>query len=119
MPGFLTDAQLQTQIEGVLHQNPAGSLVAQVPAWGPIITEANAAAWSKIQTALLTRGFSAAQVLGWDFGPQYQTEVGLYLALTAGAALHTGSVATERIDEAKRFIDDLPNVLVVSGGMIT
>ena len=58
------------KLEGII-KVAAGTLVSTVPAWGPVITEANAEAWTKIQEVFLAKGYSLVQIQAWDFGKHF------------------------------------------------
>src|ERR1700688_1921836 len=112
---FLAASDLQTLIEGEL-KVPANSLVTTVPAWGPVIAQANTEAYADIQQAFLSRGFSAAQLVGWDNGATYQGKIGVYKALCMGAGLHGyDDKFIDRYKPPDGFLDD---VLLVRGGTI-
>lgn len=113
MPGFQTDADLQTQLEGVI-KVAAGTLVSTTPSWGPVITQANATAFARISEVFLEKGYTAAQVLSWDNGVVYQQAIGLYLCLTFGAGLH--GYDDKFIEKYKWFFDKIADRILIANG---
>lgn len=87
-PGFLTDAQLQTQLEAVLQVAPGSLSAGDAGHWLTIITAANASAYSDLQGTLLGRGLSATQVDTWGRGAEFQRDIGIFWCLVKGAAGH-------------------------------
>jgi hypothetical protein len=85
MPGFITDAQLFAVLAPVLHKANV-DLQANQGFWAAIVTAANNSAYGEIAGRLAERAYSSAQVAGWDRGAEFQTQIGLYLALSMGAA---------------------------------
>ena len=113
MPGFQTDAQLQTQLEGVV-KVPAGQLVDNTPAWGPVITQANLAAWTRIEEVFYEKGYTPAQLLMWDNGAIYQQMIGVYFCLVLGAGLH--NYDDKFIEKYKWFFDRIADRVLIAGG---
>ena len=114
--GFIADSDLQLALESVFKQN-GGQLTTNVPAWSQIITQANSDAYALIQEKLLERGFTLTKIQSWDFGTNYQTEIGVYKALIKGAGLH--GYDDKFINQYKGTTDRLEDVLIVSNGAIT
>jgi hypothetical protein len=114
--GFITDLELDVALTGVFKTNP-GELTQTVPAWLSVLYQANAQAYARIMESFLSRGFSLAQIQAWDYGKNYQTMIGLYLALTLGSELP--GAADKPTEKYQYYLDNLPNAMLVSGGTIS
>jgi hypothetical protein len=88
LPGFVTNAQLQTALENMIRV-AAGTFSAGDSAYVlNIIADANKSAYQDIQAALLRRGLTQAQLDTWDRGGEYQKDIGLYWCLVKTVGLH-------------------------------
>ncbi len=117
---FITDAELANQVEAILKVTPQGSLTTTFTTWQPVIVQANAMAFNRIQENFLERGFTTGQIDDWDYGAEYQQVFGEYWALTLGAGLPNNPGASD--DFLKRYemyVERLPEVLLVRNGTIT
>jgi hypothetical protein len=119
MAQFITDAELQAALEGVL-MKPAGTLTSGptgLPPWGVVITQANTQAYNDIVEKLTIRGYTQTQIAGWDYGVTYETMIGLYWCLYLGAALH--NYDDKFVEKYRVYRDRLEDTLVIVGGTIT
>lgn len=82
---FILDSDLTAAVASVLKLANPASLPAS---WAGPITEANAMAYSDILGALMDRGFTQAQIDGWNRGATIQRLQGLYWAFVIGAGIH-------------------------------
>lgn len=82
---FITDAQLKTQLAAALKLASSASLPV---GWDDIIAKSNLAAYQTIVAKLSGRGYTAAQIAGWDQGAEFNTDIGLFWCLVKGAGLH-------------------------------
>lgn len=83
---FITDQALLSAIEGLL-KVPKSSVGFNAPYWVGIVADANQAATNEIYGQLAARGFLAAQIAAWDRRQEFAKAIGLWWALTMGAAL--------------------------------
>ncbi len=87
MPGFLTDLQLNNAVCDEI-QKQRGTLTVF---WPGIITLANIWAYNEIAARLVARGFTLAQVTAWDRGAEFQTDLGVWKAVTDNASMAPAS----------------------------
>ncbi len=83
MPGFITDAVLNNAVCDEI-QKARGTLTVF---WPGIITQANVWAYNEIAARLVARGFTLAQVTAWDRGAEFQTDLGVWKAISDNAAM--------------------------------
>lgn len=110
-PGFLTDRDLADQVKDTL----ALDVLDVESPWYKIAIRANAAAYSDIRSILARRGYTIAQIDGWDDGKAYQADQGLFWALVRGGC------AKDFDDKFIKMLDrrkDLETVAVVVGGVL-
>lgn len=55
--------------------------------WDRLCEQAQQSAFRDIRGALITRGFTAAQVDTWDRGEEFERDIGLYWVLIRGAGV--------------------------------
>lgn len=120
--GFITDATLQAYVAAALKKSVTDLTTlanGQPSYWPTLITQANLMAWGEISDRLIRRGWTIAQVNGWDRGAEAQTAMGLYFALRDGGALDGFSEVF--INDKLRYFDQnnpknvLDNTLVTNG----
>ena len=112
MPGFLQDAQLQTYVAGILKKQGIDltTLANGNPSyWPSLITQSNSSAWGEIQSRLIGRGWTPAQILTWDRGIETQYNIGTWFALSFGGMLDGFNALF--IDTLKRYFDGSDSVL--------
>lgn len=85
---FLTDTQIKSALAAVLKMPSANDLPAY---WDELIVQGHLQAWTDVLEALLARGFTSAQVGGWEGGAAYERSLALYHTLTLGGALEAFS----------------------------
>jgi|SRR5579859_439800 len=108
---FIADSDLQTSLANALKISTSS-----LPAtWNGIITESNNSAYADILGALAGRGFTPAQVAGWDRGVEFNKDIGLFWCLVKGAGLH-GNDATF-IDKLDRRKELLTIYILISGAI--
>ena len=89
--------------------------------WKPILQDALQTSFMDILHGFLARGYSATQVGGWDYGPAFQTDLGLFWALTKGGATQNYSDTFLRSLDRRAEIRGDPNAgilpipLIVAG----
>lgn len=84
MQTWITSAILKQALANMLHLEVA-SLGKQ---WDQIVADSNQSAFLDIRGILIMRGYTAQQVMGWDRGPEFQRDIGLFWCLVKGAGLH-------------------------------
>lgn len=120
MPGAVTDAQLTAAILDQLQKTSASPLE---PWWAGIITRANTRAYWEIVGRLAERGYLLAQITAWDRLAEFQTDLGVFLAVEAAAAMAPDTYSNEALayldrrpelvgDEAKKL---MPVAITASG----
>lgn len=73
--------------------------------WDRQCEEAMRSAYLDIRGALVQRGFTAAQVLAWERGAEFQRDIGHYWALVrSGAAVPMDDRILERLDRRKELM---------------
>lgn len=111
MTPWLTDTDLLDALAQVLQRGDRANLASF---WAGRVKAANAAAVQEIAGRLTARGYSAAQVQGWDRGAEYQRHIGLYFALL------DGGVNVSLLPEQVRLYDrrkELETVAVLVNGV--
>lgn len=108
---FLPDTDIQTALAAILKTASFGDLP---NFWTVIVQNAHPQAFNDIQTALLRRGFSVAQVQAWDQGPYFERTQTLYWCLVNGAGLHNYDPKYIVMLDRRR---ELPTVEVTNGGI--
>jgi hypothetical protein len=86
MPAWLSDADLLQAVADVLQVKDVAALA---EFWDRRVADANRAAVQDIAGRLAARGYSPAQVQGWDRGREYNRHLGLYFALLDGGAAYS------------------------------
>lgn len=81
------------------------------PHWTTIIGQANTEAYQTIRTVLLDRGYSVANIDAWDRRVEWNTKLGVCIALENGAAGR--DYPMEAIDRICKCREDLLTVAVV------
>lgn len=117
LPGFIQDADLQVALEDML-KVPRGTFSSGDSAYvGDIIHDANVAAYQEIQSRLLKRGITQAQLDTWDRGSEFQTSIGLFWTLIRAADLSKAIEPTvlKALDRRKELSD--PDLDLYSGGV--
>jgi hypothetical protein len=113
---FLDDAALKSRLADV-QQMFTGSAELQAW-WTSIISDSNRAAYNDINTALLARGYTAAQIAAWDQGIDFQVDIGLWRALVKGGATKDwGPESKAYIDELDRR-GELALAVITNGGVV-
>lgn len=118
MPGWLADTDLQSAVHDVLAKATSAVLA---PHWASVITAANVFAFNAILESFYKRGFSPAVVAppgysmapgspaasgGWDRGPEFQRDLGIWYALTQLATQQKpGSITKDAIDRFDRRVE--------------
>ena len=85
--------------------------------WDRIIAKANDDAWQEIRRRLAQRGFTPAQIDGWDDSEQFNRQIGLYLALSAGGVANTFPEGILRTYDRRKELDAV--TVAVGGVMVT
>ena len=82
--------------------------------WDGIISDSNRAAYAEIVRRLVGRGYTLAQVVQWDDGAEFETDIGLFWCLTKGGALHNyDDKFIAKLDRR----EELDDVLFLIGGV--
>lgn len=88
---FLPDAQIQPSVAAALHKPDWNTLTAgttgAAPFWIQIVADAHVQAYNEIVTRLAARGYTLAQILTWDRGPEFEKSLTVFWALNNGAGL--------------------------------
>lgn len=103
---FLTDPDVRQSVAGLLKQD-AATLAGY---WDRLIQECHASAYYDVRGALLQRGFTVAQVDGWDRGAEFERDLTLYWCMVRGG-LHVHAISAEQLDRLDRR-KELETVLV-------
>ena len=111
MPGFIPDSDLLQRVANVLQVGDPANLPGF---WQDLVSNANAAAYQDIYTRLIARGFTIAQVAGWDRAVEFQRDIGLYWALLRGGAVGQYPDAYKGLDRRR----ELENVMVTINGVL-
>jgi hypothetical protein len=109
---FITDPQLQQALADTLKRDVA----TLEPYWDRVVTLANLDAYTGIVGILAGRGYSAANIAGWDAGSVYQTSIGLFWCGVHGAA-HFMPNEGELLAELDRR-EELKTLDIIVGGII-
>lgn len=110
MPGpWIPDSTLQADLADLLHVDP-DDLEA---CYFRIIPECNKAAAADITLALMARGYSSAQIDGWDQRETYNRDIGLFWAITKGGILRDfPDLNVNKLDRRK----ELPELMILVSG---
>lgn len=113
---FLTDDQTLQQVSDAQAMagipNLAGS-------WAGINRRAHARAYNELVAALTARGYSAAQIAGWDRGAEVEGDLTVFYAMVLGAGQMSSeerrmsSVFTQTYDRRR----ELAEIAVTVGGV--
>lgn len=87
------------------------ALLADSTYWTTIITDANTEAYNAIRTKLLDRGYSVANIDAWDRRVEFNTKLGVCIALENGAA--SKNYPLEAVDRICKCREELENVAIV------
>ena len=99
MANPITDAELKNAVANILQVDPSG-----LPAfWDDLVSKANVAAYQDVYTGLVTRGFSIAQISGWDRMGEFVKDIGLYWSLLRGGALGSYGEGYKGLDRRKEL----------------
>lgn len=80
---FTTVSQLKARVAALLKKDSTEL----ADYWGTLVEDAQAAAYQEIVSAFSERGFSLAQIDGWDRGAEFEKDIACFWALTKGAGL--------------------------------
>lgn len=110
---FITAAQLEDAVLVRLGQSatttPPTSLTA-------VVTDSVEDAYQEILTVLTGRGYTAAQIAGWDRGAEYNRKIGVCLSLTNLGVNH--EVDEQRLDRVCKCREELNEVLILVDGVL-
>jgi hypothetical protein len=110
---FASDDDILTGVANALKKDVV-LLLDGSPFWRSIATRANTRAYGTIRRNLTMRGFSAAQLAGWDDGFEFQSDLGTYFALAMGGA--AGQVEPGLLKQLDRR-EELALVQVTAAGV--
>jgi len=82
--------------------------------WNQVVTDANATGYQDILNHLRARGYTPAQIDGWDSRAVFNRDLGLFWALTNGAGLH--GFDDRYINKLDRRAE-LDSLLILVGGV--
>lgn len=112
MPGpWIADVALKQALADMLKKS-----VSDLSAyWDRIITEANRSATDDITYRLMARGYSVAQIDQWDQRVTFNTDIGLFWALTRGGGLGDyPDLWVNKLDRRK----ELDTIAIFAGGVV-
>lgn len=111
---YLTDAQTLQAVADSLKAGGVDALLATAPQWSNINSEAHASAYQEIVGRLLNRGFTLAQIQGWDRGGEFELALTRFWALTNGGGLSAYDMDSVKLFDRRK---DLDNVIVFVNGV--
>lgn len=85
---FLTDADIGAALAHTLKKADYAALQAAAAFWTEIVTNSHESGYKDVYTALVNRGFTAAQIAQWDDGARYELDQSLFWCLIRGGSLH-------------------------------
>lgn len=114
MPGpWITDAELKQLVADTLKKD-VGTLTVY---WDGHVTRGNRDAAADITSILMGKGFTTAQIDGWDNRVTYNSDIALYLALVKGGALAEYDQTTiDKLD--RRPMLTAANSIMINGQVV-
>ena len=109
---WITDDELKSKLLTCLQK--AG--LEEENSWDEIITDANQSAADYISGALASRGYTAAQVRGWDAARTYNIDIGLFWCLIKGGV--TKAYDETFIKELDRRLELATADVVIDGELV-
>lgn len=111
---FIEDTEIAAEVAAI-HRIAANAAPAS---WAVIITNANKSAYREIIRVLSGRGFTNAQILAWDDGPDFNRNLGVCAAMRKiGLPENQESMSLREICKAKdelKLADVLVDDVIVS-----
>lgn len=115
---WMTDDDLGDRVARFLHREDHVDLYSTDDLWQGIVHDANLRAFQFLQTLVLSKGFSEAQLEGWDRGLDFQRRLGTYYALKEGAIL-TDNFDYKNLEamNCEKEADKAINTAILVGGV--
>jgi hypothetical protein len=111
---WITDADLKQALADLLKYD----VLDLNPSWDRLVPLANADAAGDINSILLAKGFTAAQIDQWDNRVTYNRDIALYHLLVKGAALAAYDQTTvDKLDRRKMLEESA--ALMINGAIVT
>jgi hypothetical protein len=107
---FINSATLTSAVQDVLQKSETLESF-----WTSIITAALSESYNDIVSVMTARGYSPGQLLSWDRGIEFQTDLGIFWALAKGRV--TQEVTAEKLKELDRR-QELRIVVFTIAGLI-
>ncbi len=102
MPGFVADSVVQAALLDQLQKTNTGHTAALEPWWPGIVTRANVWAYGEIRRRLAARGYTPVQVLAWDDGIEFQTDLAVWKCLSSAQAMAPESYSAKGLESLDR-----------------
>lgn len=107
---FVTEAQVKTELTAILGR----AELETDTIWNQLIPGATEDAANEVTSAMVKRGFTAAQAASWDRAKEFSRDIALYWALVKGSATKAyDQQAIDKLDRRKELL----TVDVLIGGV--
>ena len=98
---YTTDEIIVQDIADALRVN-----IQNLPAWWQgVISRCHVSAYQDIYGRLLARGYTPAQIAGWDRGEEFERAISLYFAFTTPQAIGTIDQEALRVFDRRKEVD--------------
>lgn len=116
MSTYITDADLKTALAARLKRSSTTNMTTDSPHWDVLITQANQQAYDTILTELLGRGYTQANIDGWDRRVEFNRRLAICTLFREGTAVD--AVAQDAIDRICKCEEELKEIQIMVDGVI-
>ena len=115
MSAFLSDADLKTALAARLKLSGTSNMTTDSPHWDVLIAQCNQQAYDEIFTVLLERGYTTANINGWDRRVEFNRKIAVCMLLDEGGIT---DLAAEIIERACKCREELKTISIMVSGAI-
>lgn len=112
MPTYIADAVVEAKVKNLVKRSSLDDIPDFIT---DNITEYNQKAYNEIIAVLIGRGYTPAQIAGWDRGAEFNLDIATYWAISNAGV--TEEFDTEEMNKLNR-IAELATVVITVGGVL-
>lgn len=113
---YVSDATILSDLAAILKKTSSSKLTENAAWWAGVVSKQHLTTYNDIFQALAARGYTEAQITGWDAGPTFERAITCYWCLCDNSML--SEAGPRFIEKAELYIRNLASVSITVAGVI-